>query len=224
MLAFCGSSLPETRGAEERPEKPSSLDARRCELSLATIEVPSKHADADFNLYTNTRPNDGKHTIHSSCSSSLVPIMSDAFDDAEDAPPSSPPMFLPSRKRARDEETNTSSDPPLFSSDPPDPSIDNYTQRSRKRQYQGTWWGQQVKRRPFARNFDSGIWMGSDSSDVGEPYTASNETILNSYRPTTRAPPTTIRSAAETEAYRIVNESVERDAESVDISLVSSLC
>lgn len=65
--------------------------------------------------------------------------------------------------------------------------------------------------------------MGSDSSEV-EPYIASNGTILNSRRPTTRAAPTTIRSAAETEAYRIVNESVERDAESVDISLVSCLC
>lgn len=159
--------------------------------------------------------------------------MSDAFDYTQ--MPSSPPEFsLPSLKRARElylyrEESNynpsSDSPPPLFSSDPPDPSIDNYAQRSRKRQYRGTWWRQQhATRAAFTRNLDSGVWMGSDDDSVESQYAASNEVLPNSRRSTTRSAPATIRSAAETEAYRIVHESVERDAESVDISLVSSPC
>jgi len=91
--------------------------------------------------------------------------MSDAFD-FDEAPPSSPPYFLlPSRKRVRTEDVNTSSDPPLFSSDPADPSIDG---KSYKRRYRGAWWGVDVLelvKSPFVRNLDSGVWMGSDGSD-----------------------------------------------------------
>lgn len=108
-------------------------------------------------------------------------------------PPSSPPPFLPPyyvphRKRTRapdHEDDSTPSDGPLFSSDPPDPSIDEYFQPRRKRQYRGTWWGeiaqdtpvepaQQRAKTGFSRNMDSGVWMGSD---VTEEELRSDETI-----------------------------------------------
>ncbi|RDI76706.1 hypothetical protein Vi05172_g13308 [Venturia inaequalis] len=98
-------------------------------------------------------------------------------------PPSSPPPFLApypilGRKRTRLPEhtdDSTPSDGPLFSSDPPDPSVDEYFQPRRKRQYRGTWWGEvtreedgpaepapQRTKNAFSRNMDSGVWMGSD--------------------------------------------------------------
>lgn len=99
-------------------------------------------------------------------------------------PPSSPPPFLAPpilrRKRTRVPEhtdDSTPSDPPLFSSDPPDPSVDEYFQPRRKRQYRGTWWGETTRqgapteppkqrvKNDFSRNMDSGIWMGSDVTD-----------------------------------------------------------
>ncbi|KAJ5582329.1 hypothetical protein N7535_000949 [Penicillium sp. DV-2018c] len=67
-----------------------------------------------------------------------------------------------------------SSDPALFSSDDiPASGLENYhapvSGAGRKRRYRGTWWGEQVvdpkrKRAEFKekRNFDSGVWMGSD--------------------------------------------------------------
>lgn len=102
-------------------------------------------------------------------------------------PPSSPPPFLAPpilrRKRTRVPEhtdhSTPSSDGPIFSSDPPDPSVDEYFQPRRKRQYRGTWWGettrqdvpteppQQRAKNGFSRNMDSGIWMGSDVTDEG---------------------------------------------------------
>ncbi|TLD39649.1 leucine rich repeat domain protein [Venturia nashicola] len=100
-------------------------------------------------------------------------------------PPSSPPPFLApypilGRKRTRapeHTEDSTPSDGPLFSSDPPDPSVDEYFQPRRKRQYRGTWWGEitredapaepalQRTKNAFSRNMDSGVWMGSDVTD-----------------------------------------------------------
>jgi len=167
--------------------------------------------------------------------------MSDV-SDVEEAPPSSPPHFsLPSRKRARNlhnEDVNTSSDPPLFSSDPVDPSIDNYGQNSRKRQYRGVWWGQQVKssrqshkapiaKSPFARNLDSGVWMGSDSSDDATSYEPPSqkdvdpaESLPAVSRNAFRSSLTAGRSAALNVAYQIVNVNADLDGESVDLSLV----
>ncbi|XMA15157.1 hypothetical protein WAI453_007948 [Rhynchosporium graminicola] len=86
------------------------------------------------------------------------------------------------RKRVRSSPP-VSSDP-IFSGDE-DPSADNYTQHDvrRKRKYRGPWYRQrpepdselndsdqlpQRKKRPFERQFDSGIFMGSDGTDIGE--------------------------------------------------------
>ncbi|KAF2965577.1 hypothetical protein GQX73_g7975 [Xylaria multiplex] len=93
--------------------------------------------------------------------------------------------FANTRKRQRDGATtqpifSNSSDPAVFSSDD-DPHIDNYVNgRHRKKRYVGSWFqqmptssdstfGEAVEPQPkpkrtFARQWDSGVWMGSDGS------------------------------------------------------------
>jgi hypothetical protein len=84
------------------------------------------------------------------------------------------------RKRAR-LSPPISSDPPIFSSDD-DPSADNYTQGRRKQIYRGPWYKQELasehdreshdgeshKKRTFERQFDSGVFLGSDGTDIDE--------------------------------------------------------
>lgn len=77
-----------------------------------------------------------------------------------------------------------SSDPALFSSDD-DPSADNYTQERKKKKFRGPWYRQRPasdegpqesqehvpekkSRRAFERQFDSGVFMGSDGTDLDE--------------------------------------------------------
>lgn len=77
-----------------------------------------------------------------------------------------------------------SSDPAIFSSDD-DPSAENYTQERRKKKYRGPWYRQQLAsdagsqdqhengqhkkgKRTFERQYDSGIFMGSDGTDIDE--------------------------------------------------------
>jgi hypothetical protein len=87
-------------------------------------------------------------------------------------PPSSPPLLLIPRTRARKRhlEADFSSDGPTFSSDPTDPAIDV---ERRKRQYRGTWWSngsdQPVPKSSLTRNFDSGIYLPSESSEDSIP-------------------------------------------------------
>ncbi|TGJ83653.1 hypothetical protein E0Z10_g5113 [Xylaria hypoxylon] len=93
--------------------------------------------------------------------------------------------FTNTRKRNRDGATaqslfSNSSDPAVFSSDD-DPHVDNYINgRHRKKRYLGSWFqqmptssdstfgeavGPQPKpKRTFERQWDSGVWMGSDGS------------------------------------------------------------
>ncbi|KAI1361093.1 hypothetical protein F5Y08DRAFT_28528 [Xylaria arbuscula] len=101
--------------------------------------------------------------------------------------------FTNTRKRYRDGAAaqaifSNSSDPAVFSSDD-DPHVDNYTNgRHRKKRYVGSWFQQmptssdstfgetadpQPKpRRAFERQWDSGVWMGSDGSvDADEDFT-----------------------------------------------------
>ncbi|KAL3419919.1 Leucine-rich repeat-containing protein 57 [Phlyctema vagabunda] len=84
------------------------------------------------------------------------------------------------RKRARFSPP-ASSDPPLFSSDD-DPSADNYTTKRQKRKYRGPWFRQHPAsdppsdsnenpqltkgKRTVARQIDSGVFLGSDGTDV----------------------------------------------------------
>jgi hypothetical protein len=88
------------------------------------------------------------------------------------------------RKRVRLSSPPISSDPAVFSSDD-DPSADNYTQERRKKKFQGPWYRQRPasdagsqdaheydshkkSKRRFERQFDSGVFMGSDGTDMDE--------------------------------------------------------
>ena len=79
------------------------------------------------------------------------------------------------RKRPRLEyDLTSSSDPALFSSDDYNPSAENYESKRRKQKWRGTWWGEKyascyssaTAKREFTRNFDSGVWMGSDGTEA----------------------------------------------------------
>lgn len=112
-------------------------------------------------------------------STTALPLSS----SSSSSPPSSSPR-LPSllcRKRTHsdyDDEplTSTSSDPALFSSDEQTPGAEDYEadgrrRKGKKRHYKGSWWDHRVtagrpeKKREFQRNFDSGIFMGSEGSE-----------------------------------------------------------
>ncbi len=93
---------------------------------------------------------------------------------------------LLSRKRSRTDyeiEPATSSDPALFSSDETAPSAENYSAKRRKDKWSGTWWGERLRgksareKRQFKRNYDSGIWMGSEGTD-----SSLDEDFLNDQR------------------------------------------
>jgi hypothetical protein len=89
----------------------------------------------------------------------------------------------PQRKRVRLSSPPISSDPAIFSSDD-DPSVDNYhTQERRKKRFRGPWYRQRPasdegsqdshehekkSKRKFERQFDSGVFMGSDGTDMDE--------------------------------------------------------
>ncbi|KAF2237682.1 outer arm dynein light chain 1 [Viridothelium virens] len=77
------------------------------------------------------------------------------------------------RSRVTLDDVNTSSDP-IFSSDGPEPSADDYlVQRISKRQFRGAWWDNDrpSKRIGISRKIDSGIYMGSDETDDSLPDT-----------------------------------------------------
>ncbi|KIW15260.1 hypothetical protein PV08_05305 [Exophiala spinifera] len=115
----------------------------------------------------------------------LPPIPQSAIIAAQ-TPPRPRQSLLLARKRTRaevydDEPTlTTSSDPALFSSDEQAPGAENYTDRRRKkRTFKGSWWDRHPAReglrksarqkREFTRNFDSGIFMGSQD-ESGEDH------------------------------------------------------
>ncbi|PMD30458.1 hypothetical protein L207DRAFT_538016 [Hyaloscypha variabilis F] len=90
----------------------------------------------------------------------------------------------PPPKRVRLSSPPISSDPAFFSSDD-DPSVDNYhTQERHKKKFRGPWYrqrpaldegsldsheyGQKKSKRKFERQFDSGVFMGSDGTDMDD--------------------------------------------------------
>ncbi|KEF58559.1 uncharacterized protein A1O9_06485 [Exophiala aquamarina CBS 119918] len=103
----------------------------------------------------------------------LPPLHSSTHETAPRLPRSQ--TILLTRKRTHtdyDDDTITSSDPALFSSDEHAPDAENYLSGKRKKKtYQGSWWDNQrvkmsnPKKREFRRNFDSGVFMGSETSD-----------------------------------------------------------
>jgi hypothetical protein len=125
----------------------------------------------------------------------------------------------------------------MFSSDPPDPSVDHYFQPRRKKQYRGTWWnpeaeavhssdGEQKSKADFARNMDSGIWMGSDNTDESlgsdDLPPESSQGVLgphHCFSRTTRAVAkvSTARTSSEEMARLIVQECLDDEKEIVDL-------
>ena len=83
------------------------------------------------------------------------------------------PAFNRKRTWDFDAAITNSSDPAVFSSDDNAISLDDYASKRRKNQWKGTWWGERVKRmdgsrrsqREFKRNYDSGIFMGSEGTE-----------------------------------------------------------
>lgn len=92
------------------------------------------------------------------------------------APTKEPVLNDPrSQKRVRLHSTSPpiSSDPPFFSSDD-DPSAENYsvTDGRQKRKFRGPWYNQEPEdsserkpKRTLQRQFDSAVWLGSDSTE-----------------------------------------------------------
>ncbi|KAJ5130564.1 uncharacterized protein N7515_006603 [Penicillium bovifimosum] len=156
--------------------------------------------------------------------------------------------------RFDDRSSQPSSDPALFSSDDiPASGLENYhatvSGAGRKRRYRGTWWGEQVadpkrKRAEFRekRNFDSGVWMGSDEPGSESLLTSEDgsnwgedlrKTVLDP-RPTGLAAPPSMDSGSvllnpaaafqrteESEAQRfarvVVGQCLEKGQEHIDL-------
>ncbi|KAG5656570.1 hypothetical protein KAF25_000157 [Fusarium avenaceum] len=84
-------------------------------------------------------------------------------------------------KHAPSSAFNNSSDPAIFSSDD-DPALDNYVEGRRKKRYVGSWFQQHPtssdstfseihvpkQRRPWTRQADSGVFLGSDGNESDE--------------------------------------------------------
>jgi hypothetical protein len=105
-----------------------------------------------------------------------LPPLSQSAIKAALTPPR--PFPLLTRKRTHDaaseDDPTASSDPALFSSDEQAPGAENYVAgRRKKRTFKGSWWDRHPpteagrrssRKREFTRNFDSGIFMGSEGS------------------------------------------------------------
>lgn len=125
-------------------------------------------------------------------------------------PSSPPPHGTRPRKRTRlDFADNNDGSDFVFSSDPVDPALD--VDRRTKRVYKGTWWA--AGRVEYERNFDSGIFMASDSSEESLPLFLPNESLQSVSAVTT---------TALSPAHIIVNQAIEAGEEVVDLSYVFS--
>ncbi|RYP75151.1 hypothetical protein DL771_002612 [Monosporascus sp. 5C6A] len=144
--------------------------------------------------------------------------------DPADAPP--PPQFA------------TSSDPAVFSSDD-DPHVENYVHgRHRKKRYVGSWYQQhpasssdsafseeqrplpKKAQRTFQRQFDSGVWMGSDGFTEDEDTIIEPELSTEPRLPQLRRTPArvTLLSQAEELARLKIEEAIDSGSENIDLS------
>ncbi|KAI1103234.1 hypothetical protein F4804DRAFT_237928 [Jackrogersella minutella] len=149
--------------------------------------------------------------------------------------------FNNTRKRARDQPFappafSYSSDPAIFSSDD-DPNVENYTEgRHRKKRYIGSWFQQHPtssdstfselprplpkSKRTLKRQFDSGVWMGSDNSVDTE-----DDTILD-IKDSAEPKPSKLRhalpistiSSSEIAAREVIQRAIDYGAPTVDLS------
>ncbi|PBP25960.1 leucine Rich Repeat family protein [Diplocarpon rosae] len=143
------------------------------------------------------------------------------------------------RKRIRLSSPPASSDPAIFSSDD-DPSAENYTAQERrgKRKYRGPWYMQRPAepeaesqesitaearktKRPFERQFDSGVFMGSDGTDMDDGIEVSNAAIPLSLPQIQPQTVQTVRQPdPENAARRHIELCLEDGTESIDLSYV----
>lgn len=164
------------------------------------------------------------------------------------------PATLLTRKRTHptyDDDPATSSDPALFSSDEHAPDAENYASGKRKKHtYRGSWWDHQrvnktsSKKREFRRNFDSGVFMGSETSDEGlssDSFGLEDELLrdqrqvkrtsplfaIESVETTPKAkivskPAVPVTSSEHDAVCRVVRHALDNGKEDVDLSYVFS--
>lgn len=138
------------------------------------------------------------------------------------------------RKRARFSPV-ASSDPPIFSSDD-DPSAENYTEDRRKKIFRGPWYRHQTmpdseylnrdhkkSKRTFERQYDSGVWLGSDGTDIDEAIESlegvSCATAGLPLRPSDEVPPRrNLTPSPEELAQRQIDLCLETGNETIDLS------
>ncbi len=156
-----------------------------------------------------------------------------------------PPSLDPNpHKRVRLHSTSpvVSSDPPLFSSDD-DPSAENYQNiRARqKKRFRGPWFKQEpadlTSRKPIGkskrtleRQFDSAIWLGSDSTDADDdadfsahipfPNGSAGRIPMGSRPPFRFAPQRLKEASPEQKAREQIDQCLEDGKEDIDLSYV----
>ncbi|KAI1309618.1 hypothetical protein F5Y03DRAFT_67181 [Xylaria venustula] len=153
--------------------------------------------------------------------------------------------FTNTRKRHRDGATaqplfSNSSDPAVFSSDD-DPHIDNYANGPhRKKRYVGSWFqqmptssdstfGEAIEPQPkpkrtFERQWDSGVWMGSDGSvEAEEDFTMDVEPQLEPKLPELRNPrPVPSIAPEDMVVDDIIHKAIEEGNPDIDLSSIGA--
>ena len=140
------------------------------------------------------------------------------------------------RKRVRLSSPPISSDPAIFSSDD-DPSADNYTHERRKKKFRGPWYHQRPAseagsvdshepehkkgKRRFERQFDSGVFMGSDGTDIDLEEFEDEPTALP-LRQTRVTKASRAASTPEELARGLIQRCLEDGDESIDLLYVIS--
>lgn len=140
------------------------------------------------------------------------------------------------RKRVRLSSPPVSSDP-LFSDDFDEPSAENYTRERRKRKFRGPWFSQKPEpepepdshglsetepkrvKRPFERQFDSGVFMGSDGTDMDEAIEVASAVTPSGLPERLVGANRTLREPdAEEVARRQIELCLEEGNETIDLS------
>ncbi|KAK1572904.1 leucine rich repeat family protein [Colletotrichum navitas] len=132
---------------------------------------------------------------------------------------------------------SNSSDPAVFSSDD-DPGLDNYVEgRRKKKKYVGSWFHQQPAssdsatgeprpalrgKRTLKRDLDSGVWMGSDSTDGDESIMMPDLPTQSRLPQLNLAPPRrrNVISAQELEARERIQQCLDSGNEYIDLSMM----
>ncbi|KAI6250813.1 hypothetical protein HI914_00273 [Erysiphe necator] len=122
---------------------------------------------------------------------------------------------------------------PIFSSEDEEPSSENYTQERRKKKLRGPWFCHRSRpgydlsngcekspgtRRTFNRNFDSGIFMGSEFSDDDDDICLDSSMLSNSTRLSNNSVISSILPPADELVYEKVQACLEKGNEIIDLS------